>query len=201
MNPLEVLNELRDRMKIENIISDNTYEFNIENKTYRVRLPSRKELIECEEERAKKLLEMLQKPDVYKSREQWIKIYKDSGIDIKAMEEKVESYTSEVKQLYVSLTEAQDENLKTRLAEEINTICNKQASLIEDMEEKLQFCIEKKLTDYGNDYLMIRVLEELKENDWKAVYTSIDDMKSFSDKLLTALAKNAFDYLVQHTQL
>lgn len=201
MTAVEILDELRSKIHLEKLIANNTYEFEIEDKKYRVRLPNKKELSECEEERAKKLLEMLQKPDTYKEREQWIKLYKNMGIDIKEMEAKIDTKSQEVKQLYVSLTESQDENLKQRLANEIEEIVNAQSKIAEEIKEKLKYSIEDTLNEYGNDSLMIKVFEKLEEPNWIRVYKSREDVEKYEDGLMISVAKSAFDYLIQHAQL
>lgn len=201
MSVVEQLNELRDKVHLEKLIENNTYEFEIEEKVFRVRLPNKKEIAECEEERAKKLIEMLQKPDTYKSREQWIALYKNMGIDIKAKEEKIKAMGEDIKRLYGDIAPAEDENLKKRLAEEVEELGKKIEELGEEIKEKLKYSIEDVLNEYGNDSLMIKVLEKQNELVWERVYKSREELEKYEDSLMISVAKNAFDYLIQHAQL
>jgi hypothetical protein len=188
---MKALSELEETTKIEELVKDNKIEFTIEKDLYRVRKPSYSERQEIETIKRQKYLEFI-KDNTYLFRKQWIDQYKNKGIDIIEMENKIKVIESEIRSTLLRLAKAQEPNDITKLKNTVLKLRDEQFSISIEVTDLLSHSIENQLLIYVNSYTTYLVLEKKVENEtWKRVFDSYKDFEESDSKII----KNAFYYI------
>jgi hypothetical protein len=168
------------------MIKNNIIEFSLDNRDvkYRVRLPVYEEQIKLEKFRRAKYLEFVQDNNI-KFQKEWIKIYKDKGIDILEMEEKVISLTRQMQEKQLKLAETSEEIRVEKLKEEILTLRKEISELQLEKTDLLSYSLEDLLLTEVCSFMVYLVLEKLVEdNKWVKVYETYEDASKTQDSVL-----------------
>jgi hypothetical protein len=182
----EEIGELEQMSDVENMIKNNIIEFSLDNRDvkYRVRLPVYEEQIKLEKFRRAKYLEFVQDNNI-KFQKEWIKIYKDKGIDILEMEEKVISLTRQMQEKQLKLAETSEEIRVEKLKEEILTLRKEISELQLEKTDLLSYSLEDLLLTEVCSFMVYLVLEKLVEdNKWVKVYETYEDASKTQDSVL-----------------
>lgn len=183
------IKELNELEKVEDLIKDNKIEFTYKEKKYRVRKPNLKEKSDIRNKTNKKYVELLDDDD-FILREQLISKLKKNGVDINAMDRKINELQAEIETVQVKLAPIKDKKTIEVLEKEIESLTQKQQLASIDIREYLEPCIETELTDFGNLYMIYTLLEKHSkciEGDfsWVKVFDSYDNfLKTDDDDLI-----------------
>lgn len=194
MNDLKkTLDELNDLNDIESLITDNVIEFEHKKETYRVRQPSPKERREVNKKRMKEYTNLLQDDD-YVTKEELKNQYRDKGIDIDGLENKLKQLESREKQLLKKIGKSDNDKKIEKLKEKLADVRIGQNDIVNKLDELLQYSIEELLNDFVETYFCYLLLEKQahesgKEAEWKSAFDTYEDfMKCQDNKLITKTA-------------
>lgn len=187
---LKALAEIEEQTKLEDLVKDNKIEFSVNNVIYRVRKPNSIERQEVDIARRKKYLELV-KDDSFLFRKQWIKIYKEKGIDIDEMENKVRILDGEIKDLLLRLAQSTEPNDISKLKEEILKKRDEQFSTSIEITDLLAHSIENTLLIFVNSYITYLVFEKKVGENWIRAYKSYEEFMQADDKAI----EQAFYYM------
>ncbi|MFA5048510.1 MAG: hypothetical protein WC516_05815 [Patescibacteria group bacterium] len=150
-----ILQELQKDVLHPELIKDNKYHFTFEEKLYRVRMPSQKELAEANGQRNIRFYELLKEKDdkgkpVYlliKNLKEELK--KSQNIDIDKMDKELEDLKDELLQTHIELSKVTDTEEKTiqQYKEKIAKIKDKRTALILEKSGYLGLAIEPQVED------------------------------------------------------
>jgi hypothetical protein len=185
----EEIGELEQMSDVENMIKNNIIEFSLDNRDvkYRVRLPVYEEQIKLEKFRRAKYLEFVQDNNI-KFQKEWIKIYKDKGIDILEMEQKVISLTKQMQEKQLKLAETSEEIRVEKLKSEIIELTKEVSAIHIEKTDLLSYSLEDlMLIEVGSFYTYL-VLEKLVEDKWVKVYNTYDEASKSKDNTLFSKA-------------
>jgi len=188
---LKAINELEETVRLENIIKDNKIEFKVKDKVFRVRRPNLIEQQEISRFNRKKYIELVN-DDSFLFRKQWIKKYKDKGIDIKKMEDDVRRLQGEIEQLLLRLAKSTDPSSIKKLKEEILKSRDKQFALSIEKTDLLSYSIEDQLLISVNAYTTYLILERKEKENWTKHF---EDYKKFQESDNTDLLNKAFFFI------
>ena len=178
----EAQNELS---QTEEFIKDNKITFVEDDKKYRIRLLNLSEKNELDTLRRKKFGQLLQDKDILLEKD-LIKQYKDRGINIEELDDKIKKIESEMFNLRMKLGEAIEKK-------EGNTILDTYRQQVEDLiSEKniivaqksmlLEFSLENQLLSYVYQILTYLSLECLNENAWKRMFDTFERFEKATEK-------------------
>jgi len=188
---VKTLGNLEQTDEVEKMIADNVIEFELKDVKYHVRQLTFEENGGLEKFRRTKYLEFLDDKTM-KFQKQWIKLYKDKGIDILGMEQKIRDNIQKENQLMIKLATTADKDRVEELKAEIIAIRTESATINIEKVDYLSYSIEDQMMISVNSYFTFLVLETLKDKEWKRVYSSFDEFnKSKNSTLLT----KAFQYV------
>ena len=196
-NALKVLKELEDETKLENLIVDNKIVYKHNDEYYRVRLPNFSEQQELSTAKRKKYIEFIS-DDSFLFRKQWKKKYKAKGIDIDKMDEKINLYTSDMRNKLLRLAKIVNnikeiETLKT----EIEDLREKQFALSMEKTDLLSYSLEDQLMIFSNGYLTYLMLERKTEDkQWVRHYESYESFEKSNNSELINTALYYMNYLI-----
>jgi hypothetical protein len=181
----EEIGELEQMSDVENMIKNNIIEFSLEEREtkFRVRLPVYEEQIKLEKFRRAKYLEFVQDNNI-KFQKEWIKIYKDKGIDILEMEQKVISLTKQMQEKQLKLAETSEEIRVEKLKEEILTLRKEISELQLEKTDLLSYSLEDLLLTEVCSFMVYLVLEKLVEDKWVKVYETYEEAAKTQDSVL-----------------
>ena len=195
------LQELDQMDEIESLIKNNTIEFNLNDKTFRVRKPGRNEKMEANKARNVKYIQLLQETDdkgnpVYIMEAKLIEAYKKQGIDIGKMDAELRAFESKLSQIRLRLAPSQNAKDVEILQDEILNLAEEKIALSLRREELLQYCLEKQLTDFSNMYLTYLMIEVKEGENWVRFYKSYDEFISADDDELAIKSAHYLALLV-----
>lgn len=194
----EKLVELMQLQELEGLVQNNIFEFQDEGKTYRVRKPNVQEKDEINKIRMTKYLEMLKDP-IYIFEKQLREIYKTKNIDLDKIDKDLLTYQKTQDNLLDRLAETTIPKDVDTLKDQIIEIRNDQQLLMKEKNELLQYCIEKQLEDYTNQYMTYLLLEVKVEETWKKAYNNFEEfLKTDNHKLIMRSAYYLAGILVQN---
>ncbi len=191
------IGEAIEYLKAKKIISDNAIEFEYNNETYRVVMPTLEQEMEVERAKTEKLNELLSKTDengnpIYKFKNQWKEIYKKRGIDLDAYESKLQALTIDVENLLVKLAQTQDRPRILELEKQIAKLRDEIADITSFLVDKYRYSIENQLMFFSRNYLLSLVLEKKKGKKWVRVFKNFKELSNYKD---TGLIKAGLTYL------
>ena len=195
-NALKVLKELEDESKLEEIIKDNKIVFQVNDIYYRVRLPNFSEQQELNTAKRKKYIEFVT-DDSFLFRKQWIKTYKKKGIDIDAMDIKINTYTSDIRNKLLRLAVIQEPKEIENLKNDVEELRERQFHLSMEKTDLLSFSIEDQISIFSNSYLTYLMLEVNTDDDkWIRYFNKYEEFEKSDDNLLINNALYYINYLI-----
>lgn len=190
------LSEINQMEETSKLLTDNSNEFLILDKLYRVHKPTASEKDEINKERMKKYISFLNDP-MYLFRKQLVDMLKKKGVDIVKMEEETQKLFNKEKELLKKLAIATITADIDPLKKEIEEVRYEARKLFFQIEEYLQYCIEKQLEDVVRFYTLYLVLE-VRENqvNFERKYRTYEDFQNADDDLLLGRAAQVLAALV-----
>ena len=179
----QALMDLNDEFQIEQVIKDNKIIFDFNDVQYRLRKPTFIEQENLNKERTKKYLELINNPD-FIFREQWIKKYKDKGIDIVDMEHQIRLKQTEIESLLLRLAKSSTPEDIDTLKNQILALRSEQADLTIKKGELLSYSIEDSLMVYINQYVSYLMLEKKDGENWFKAFENYEAFTNTDTKLI-----------------
>jgi len=192
-NKLNELKEEVDLSLLDEMLKGNTIEFKHKDKYYRARPLKMIDKEELSDLKHKKYLFLLQEklPDGKKAHfleKELIKVYKENGIDTAEMDNKITKFQSEQKEIALRFGEAIanhiDEKLWKTYEEQIDELKDKIRLLIIEKSSYLTYSLENELENYMIKCITYLELEEKIEENWKRVFSSIEELNKCEDEKL-----------------
>jgi hypothetical protein len=173
----------------EELIKDNAISFVVKEVKYRSRLLNLREKEELDTLRRKKFGQLLQDKDLMLEGK-LIEVYKERGIDIAEMDEKMRKLDAEMHEKKLSLGESlaknESENIFKAYEEQIKILIESKQILYIQKSELLQYSIESQLLNYVAELITYLSTEiEESEGKYKRLWKTLEDFKSCEDKELT----------------
>lgn len=190
------LRELDDLGDIEDLVKNNTIEFEFNGSWYRVRKPFRQERQEIKVVKNKKLNELLKDPDNVVE-EELIKILlkRSYPVDISQMRQNIRNLQSRIDQMAVRLTESLNNKDRETLLNEIDSLRYQRVSIQYEIDRFLSSCVEKQLKDFIQEYIVYVILEEKSDDGWKRYFKSYEEFMGSTEEAEDRLIYKATQYL------
>jgi len=181
----KVLKEIESRGRwsiTEELIKDNMISFNIKGINYRVRLLNLREKEELDNLRRKKFGQLLQDKDLMLE-SKLVEVYKERGIDIETMKERMRKIDSELHEnqllLGESLAKAESETIFKAYEDKITVLLAEKNIIYIQKSELLQYSIEEQLLNYVAELITYLSTEiEESEGKYKRMWTNLEDFKN-----------------------
>ena len=187
---LKTINELDMGSAVERKIKDNKIIFKVAGKIYRVRRPTYQEQMDSEKFRRTKYVELVNDKSML-FKKQWVKKYKEKGIDLDKMDIDVIALQNKVEGIMLRLAKSQNDKDVKKLRDEIVELRTKQAMLSVEKTDLLSYSIEDQLMIAVNSYYAYLLLEkpaEINEDDkevedgkWIRVFDKYEDFTISQD--------------------
>jgi len=173
----------------EELIKDNAISFTVKEVKYRSRLLNLREKEELDNLRRKKFGQLLQDKDLMLDGK-LIEVYKERGIDIAEMDEKMRKIDAEMHEKKLSLGESlaknESENIFKAYEEKIKVLIEEKQIIYIQKSELLQYSIESQLLNYVAELITYLSTEiEESEGKYKRLWKNLEDFKNCEDKELT----------------
>lgn len=188
---LKAIDELEKTVQMEDIVKDNKIEFEVGKNLYRLRLPTNRENRLIDEARRKKYTEIIA-DDSYLFRKEWIKKYKNKGIDIKKMDSDIKTYQGEIEKLMLRLAKTEDTKSIGTLKDEILKVRDERNQIITEKTDLLSYSIEDSLAIYSISYTCYIVLEKKTDDKWAKYFETYE---KFDDSTNAELVNKASYYI------
>lgn len=181
------INEAIDIYKIEDLLKNNEYVFELKGVTYKIRKPTFKEKEEAFQKKLEKYVELL-KDDKYVLEEDLKKLYLKRGVDINDIQRKVDNKLRERDQFMLKLgkaikDKAPDNELQTYktqiedMSREINTLTIEKTNLLGPS-------IENQCMIYFFVYLTYLITEKKDGEKWIKVWKDFTEYQSSDVELV-----------------
>jgi len=180
----EILEEVKNNTQNPELVRDNKFYFDYEDRWYRVNMPNQKQLAEANLLRNKIRIQLAQKgkKEGFYFKEDLIKLLKDENIDINSMDEEVKILRKEYVQLAITVAKKKDnkiEDLEKRgkeIDDKIRDILNKKA-------EHLTPAIEYQAEDSWYKSLIANCTEKQIEEKWERVWKNFNEFQEDNSNL------------------
>ena len=192
---MKAMQEIERETRMENVIKDNKIIFKVEEKEYRLRLPSVSEQEDIDKARRQKYIEIVQ-DDSYLFRKQWVDIYKKKGIDIHKMEESIRDKMEDIRKTFLRLAEAQTPKDITNYKDEITKLRDEVQELNIRKTDLMANSIEDQLIIFVNSYTVFTVLERKENDKWVRHFTDYEVYNKSEDWKLLNKAYYYMSYLI-----
>lgn len=181
--------------KISEMLKDNKIEFEFNDKDYRARLLSFKDKEELDELRRKKFGQLIQDKDVLMEKD-LIAIYKERGIDIPAMDEKMHLLEAEQISLQIKLGEAlskkADEAVLKAYKEKIESLQASIATIVIQKSQLLEYTLENQLTNFVAKVITYLAVDVSEDEKWIRAFKTFEDFQNNAeDAYINVAAKYA----------
>jgi hypothetical protein len=183
---LNEINESGDLNIVDEMLKNNQIEFEIKDKKYRVRLLNLKEKIDLDILRRKKFGQLIQDKDILLEKD-LIKVYKERGINIEEIDDKMNKIKTEVNTKQILLGESIAKNdgetiLKT-YADQIKNLNDELNILFLQRLTLLEFSLENQLLNYIAQIITFLSTDVMNEEGyyrrmWKTVEEFIDSSEN-----------------------
>lgn len=188
----ELFNSLDIDSFNQSLIKDNKIIFVIDKNVYRCTMPSQKDLALAEDLENKLKVQFLQK-EGYVTKRVLKKILKEKqGIDIDELEKEKDICQNELKDVYIELNLVTDEDTKKidELKKKVDELDNRFTSLMIEITEYLQPCIEEQIRKKYYEFLTYHCTEKcVSEEKWERVWKTLEEYETDNSKLAhTAVA-------------
>ena len=171
--------------KIEELIKDNKISFEHEEKKYRVRMLNLKEKEDLDMLRRKKFGQLIKDKDILLEKD-LISQYKERGINIDELDDKIKKIIAEDFELQLKLGEAlskkEPETILKTYEEQIKELRIKKQVLNTQRNLLLTFCLENQLLDYIAQIITYLSVDTLVDGEWKRMFVTLDDFQTYTDE-------------------
>lgn len=190
----EKVKEFADTSLIESALYSNELEFEIDGVKYRVRKPTFSEKNKVYKEKVKKFTSLLADKEL-KMEGDLIKMYKERGIDVEEIDQKIYNLEKERQNLQQLLgkeieKKSPENQLKT-LRDQISDIQSEQASLSVRKTGLLQFSIEYQLNMYVYAYLTTLIAEKREGDAWVRIWKSYEEFENSDENFVNRVTSYA----------
>jgi len=183
----EELNEKYELDKVAGLIKDNKIEFTYKDSEYKVKLLTQKDKDDLDMLRRKKFGQLLQDKDILLEKD-LIKIYKERGIDIVEIDDKINKINTEMhgKQLKLgeSLSKDSDKSILNTYKDEIKDLINQKGALYLQKSGLLEFSLEKQLEYFTIKIISYLSLQIKKDELFVRAFEDIDKFLNADDELI-----------------
>ncbi len=189
--------------EVERKIKDNKITFKVAGKLYRVRRPTYEEQMKSEKFRRTQYIELVRDKSML-FRKQWIKQYKEKGIDIDKMEIDMVSLQNKIEDIMLRLAKIQNEKDVKKLTEEIVKLREEQAMISIEKTDLLSYSIEDQLMIAVNSYyayLLIEKISEKEEKNWVKVFDKYEDFTNSQETELINKTYRCVSELIYTTSI
>ncbi len=181
---MEELNQ-NDVVLVEDILSNNEYEFKYKDKDYKVIKPNFKQKQEVYRKKSEKFSELLKNKNLMLEKD-LIAQYAERGIIIEDIDKVISTLEQRKNGLKEKLGKAlvdgvSEGDLKV-FKDEIKSIIDEQTELSIKRFSYLQFSLENQLKMYAYTYITILVVLEKKEDKWVKVWNTFDEFENYEDE-------------------
>jgi len=180
-NLQELVDELNIDLLDDSIVKSNMLPFLHEDKLYRVKMPTQRDLALAREVEDKLKIKLLRAEDTI-TRKSLMKVLKDKqGIDIEVLDSKREKYATKLKDLYLALAQSNDKELKRikKFKELIKKVKSQHMSISVEISDYLSPSIENQVETAYIKYLTSVCTEKnIKDNEWELVWATIEDFEN-----------------------
>lgn len=178
------LSELAQMEEYESLVKDNKIEFVVKSKDYRVRKPNGKERQSVNQKKTDKFLELLN-TDNYMLQSQLVKKYEEKGVSISKLDEEMLTHAKKQEDLLIRLAQTTNKEDIEKLKADIIDVRNRQAGVMNEKNELLQYSIEKQVEDFINSYFTYILLETKVEEKWIKAFENYDEfLNAENDELI-----------------
>jgi DNA repair exonuclease SbcCD ATPase subunit len=199
------LSELESFTLNPELIQDNKIHFSFDNKVFRVRMPSQKELMEAERLKNTHQVRLLKEEDTLTTK-QLKALLKEKGIDTDALQKELEKLGEELYEEYMVLANTIDDDEKgiEKSKKIIEEIKQKKYELIDEISNHLTPAIEIQAENYYMCVLTASCTERVltKENgyEYEKVWKDLDEYMADRNKEFRMYAMGALTKLILHTR-
>lgn len=181
--------------KIAELLKDNKIEFSFKDKDYRAHLLTFKDKEELDELRRKKFGQLIQDKDILMEKD-LIAIYKERGINIPTMDEKMHLLEAEQISLQIKLGEAlskkADEAVLKAYKGKIESLQAEISTIVIQKSQLLEYTLENQLSNFVAKVITYLAIDVLENNEWiKAFKTFEDFQNNAEDEYINTAAKYA----------
>ena len=181
---ITAMNDDKEMANAEQFIADNKIEFEYNETLYRVRLLSLKEKEELHTMRLLKFGELFQdKRMMLESK--LIEVYKERGIDIELINDKIRALDAEMKLVKLDLGKAlaknENEVILKNYEEKFNNLKHQQQILSIQKTDLLTPSIEHQLENYVAEYITYLSLDTYIDENWKRTFKTFEEFENFED--------------------
>lgn len=180
---------------LENYIKRNNIEFEFENNWYKVSKPTIRHQDTLEKFKHKYKLELIKNGE-YLFESEWVKIYKERGIDI-------ENFDAQIDVLMIEIEELQEKALKeigTQQDKVLKQIIQKKKKvdrLYSEKQELLSGSLENRLSTTCNLYLLYLVLQaEQSKGVWVNMFDDFNNFLTYENGLFLLTAERILKMLM-----
>jgi hypothetical protein len=181
--------------KIAELLKDNKIEFLFKDKEYRAHLLTFKDKEELDELRRKKFGQLIQDKDILMEKD-LIAIYKERGINIPAMDEKMHLLEAEQISLQIKLGEAlskkADEAVLKAYKGKIESLQAEISTIVIQKSQLLEYTLENQLSNFVAKVITYLAIDILENDEWTKVFKTFEDFQSNAeDEYINTAAKYA----------
>ncbi len=178
----EKFNELSEFNEVEEMIQDNTIEFEFSGEDYRIRKLNRREKHEIRKVQSQEKNRLVSEKG-NATEEELIQMYlnRDNRINIPELRQEIKNIQVSIDRLAVTFTECNIDSEKKKLEAQCTEFQSKQLEIISKIDECLNSSIEKQLKSFVQEYMIYLVLEKRVGDNWERHYKSYDAFMNTTD--------------------
>lgn len=173
--------------KVEELIKENKITFKHEEKTYRVCLLNLAEKEELDMLRRKKFGQLIKDKDILLEKDLII-TYKERGINIDEIDDKIKKLDAEDLDIQIKLGESiaknESEAILKGYKDQIQNLRFQKQILKTQKTLLLEFCLENQLLNYVAQVITYLSLDELKDGIWQRTFHTLEDFQNYKDESL-----------------
>lgn len=172
----EKIMSFNHQTEIEQIIRDNKKEFKVGDNKYRVHYHTLEDNVELDEAQSREYARLIQDPN-FLFRLDWVALYKKKNIDLEELDDVYNTINSELKELYIKITEEVEEVGKERYMDTIIEKLQKQEEIINKKKDLLKFSIEDRFNWFTKLYGVYLTLDKEVNGKYVRAYSSFEEFK------------------------
>jgi hypothetical protein len=184
---LETLKENNDLSFMEEVVKDNKVEFEYTEKKYRVRLLNMHEKEILNNLKLKKFMELLKDKSILLEKD-LTKLYKERGINIEEINDKISKIEEERKNVSLKLGESIAHKIEgdvlSTYKSKIIEITHELNLLLIQKNDLLSYSLENQLSNYFIKVLTYMSLEKLENDKWIKLFSNLEDFEKLADEKL-----------------
>ena len=186
--------------KIEELIKDNKITFEYKDKKYRVRLLNLAEKEELDILRRRKFGQLMKDKDIFLEKDLILQ-YKERGINIEELDDQIKKVNAEELELQIKLGESisknENETILKTYKDQILDIRTKRQIINTQKTLLLEFSLENSLLNHVAQVITYLSLEELKDDKWQRMFSSLEAFQTYEDEGLINKA-GSYSILLQY---